>query len=131
VACGNNKISRDYLTSQPASTQSQSDRFFAALRAPETVRVGGKDREAYFSRFTSTSNTTEYFLDDKGRKTFDPSRHVHVIHDDGKSEVRMHITDRQDGRTLHTDHVRLPRPSGNAVNAAEARLVSILRSKKQ
>lgn len=115
----------------PASAQSQRDRLFSAQRAPDTVTVGGKDLEAYFSQYTPASKTTDYFLDEKGQKTFEPTFHVHVIHDDRKSEVRMHITDRRDGTALHTDHVSLQRPSGNEVNAAEARLVSILRSKKR
>lgn len=130
MACGNNKISRDYLSSQPASGQSQGDRLFASQAAPDKVSVGGKLVDAYFSQYTSSSQTSDYFLNDRGQKTFDPTLHVHVIHDDGKAEVRMLITDRRDGTTQHSDRVTLKAPSGTQVNAAEERLVAILRSKK-
>lgn len=94
------------------------------------MNVKGKDREAYLSQYKESSKTTDYFLNEKGEKTTDPTLHVHVIHDDSKGEVRMHITDRRNGAEVRDKISPLTRPSGNEVNAAEARLVAILRSKK-
>lgn len=73
----------------------------------------------------------DYFLDENRNKTLDSKLHVHVIHDERKDEVRLHITDRRGGDRAEQPHkLTLSRPSGNEVNAAEARLAAILRQMK-
>lgn len=137
MACGNNKVSRDYLSSQPTSATSRSQRLFndtRRARDEQIVLVNSKgEHKLVEERYSNVrrDGAVEYFLDENRNKTLDPKLHVHVIHDERKNEVHLHITDRRGSeRAVHTHKTTLPHPSGNEVNAAETRLAMILRDMK-
>lgn len=131
MACGNNKVSRGYLSSQPSSTAQQGARLFnETRRAPEQLMVTNKRGkfklvDAMYSGDRG-DGTVERFLDQNRNETFNASLHIHEIHEPN-GDVFLHITDRRDGAPAQQSHkTRLRAPSGNQVNAAEARLAAIL-----
>lgn len=88
----------------------------------EVVRESGKQvakrgplAGRWHSKYMSKDGSIQVLLDKNGNVT-DQYPHVHVIHDEPGSEVRIHVT-RSEGR--HSDHEVLPgNASGNEVNAA-------------
>jgi hypothetical protein len=81
----------------------------------------------YYSQ--SNRDTIDYFVGPDGGQTFAPDRHVHVIHKEAENEVQLVLTDRTHKGEFHSEHVRLPNPSGNEVNAAIAKLVEKLNAR--
>lgn len=136
MACGNNMVSRGYLSSQPSSNAQQGTRLFnETARAEGKVRIrNSRGREQLVDRKYSDvrkDGSVHYFLDENRNKTLNENLHVHVRHDEKKGEVQLHITDRRGGGAAQQPHsVTLRAPSGNEVNAAEARLAAILRDMK-
>ena len=133
VACGNNKVSRSYLSSQPSSASQQGHRLFnETKRAPEQLMVTNKKGayklvEAMYSG-NRKDGTVERYLDENRNETFNASLHIHEIHEPN-GDVFLHITDRRaGGPAQHSDHVVLKQASGSQVNAAEQRLAGIMRS---
>lgn len=124
MACGNGKVSRDYLSSapadpatlfirahlgQPAARAAQDPRVVVRLpRAPRSERWGdrkdpdGKDGHMYYSHAQARdkpdqelkAGVTDYFIGPDGNPTIDPNRHIHVIHDEKSQEVKLILTDR-------------------------------------
>jgi hypothetical protein len=136
VACGNNKVSRGYLSSQPSSTAEQGARLFnETARAEGKVAVkNSRGRQLLVDRKYSDirrDGSVHYYLDENRNKTLNENLHVHVQHDEKKGEVHLHITDRRGGGAAErSNSTTLRAPSGNEVNAAEARLAAILRDMK-
>lgn len=136
VACGNNKVSREYLSSQPSPTAQQAIRLFnETARAEGKVAVtNSRGREQLVERKYSDirrDGSIHYFLDENRNQTLNEKLHVHVRHDEKKGEVQLHVTDRRGGGPAQQSHsTTLRAPSGNEVNAAEARLAAILRDMK-
>jgi hypothetical protein len=132
MACGNNHVSRDHLSSQPTSVADTTSKLFgsqprALERAPKSQRWGGRDGQMYYSQ--SNRETIDYFVGPDGKETFRPDRHVHVIHDEAKHEVRLVLTDRTHKGEFHSEHVSLSNPSGNEVNTAIGKLVEKLNAR--
>ena len=132
MACGNNHVSRDSLSSQPTSGQSQSSALFSGSfeRAPVSERWG----QMYYSQSQGSethADTVDYFVDENGRQTFDPKRHVHVIHDEKKQEVRLVVTDRTQGPgDPHVEKVTLRgNPSAKDVDSGVQAMLSVLNSR--
>ena len=93
--------------------------------------VDGKVVPRNMSYSKSGRGTVEYFIGPDGTPTFDPERHVHVIHDGtaGPGTVELIITDRTQAGDPHVDHmVLVNEPSGNRVNAAIAEMVKEMNS---
>jgi hypothetical protein len=134
MACGDNHIGRDNLSSDPKGLSATSSELFAAPpaakgfpRAPESEKWGGKDRQMYYSQ--GSLNRTEYFIGPDGNLTFAPDRHVHVIHNEKDKEVILVLTDRTQTakEDPHLNKLILPgNPSGNEVNDAIAAMVKEL-----
>jgi len=149
VACGNNNVSRSYLSSEPSTTSKQSAQLFneriRARQGPlhnETAKAEGTvavknakgkviTPEQRYSGILKDGVSFDYFLDENGNKTLNTDLHIHVVHDETNGLVRMHITDRRNNvAAKHTDHIGLKSPSGNDVLAAELKLADILRTMK-
>lgn len=136
VACGNNKVSRGYLSSQPSSTAQQGVRLFneTARAEGKVVLKNSRGRELMVDRkysYIRRDGSVHYFLDENRNKTLNEKLHVHVRHDEKNGEVHLHITDRRGGGAAQPLHpTTLRAPSGNEVNAAEVRLAAILRDMK-
>lgn len=140
MACGNNHVSRDYLSSSPTSTKSaasalsmpQAQSVSSAQRLPE-VRIGKSRRQGFQSRVTTQSGVVDqagvvdYFIGPDGEQTHEPALHVHVVHE-ANGDVTMRITDRQDGTTKRSSQIELKSPDGNQVRDAERALAEVLRS---
>lgn len=93
--------------------------------------VEGKEVTRNMSYSKSSNETVEYFIGPDGTPTFEPERHVHVIHDGkaGPGTVKLIITDRtQEGDPHVQDMVLRDYPSGNEVNAAIAEMVKEMNS---
>jgi hypothetical protein len=74
------------------------------------------------------ADVTDYFIGPNGNPTVDPNRHIHVIHDEGKKEVKLILTDRtQENMPTHLLEITLPGDaSGNQVKRAiNAMLVTL------
>lgn len=85
-------------------------------------------RDMYYSK--STRDTVEYFVGPDGNKTYSPERHVHVIHDETKKEVRLVLTDRTHPSDPHVQKLALPGdPSGNEVNEAISKMLETLNNR--
>lgn len=138
MACGNNHVSRDNLSSGPKDVSAVSNELFAAPpavtqfpRAPESKRWGGKDQNMFYSRSRtyksqSRPNIVDYFIGPDGNPTFAPDRHIHVIHNEATKEVKLVLTDRTqtEKKDQHGVPIVLPGdPSGNQVNDAIAALI--------
>jgi hypothetical protein len=131
MACGNNHVGRDDLSSGPKDVSAVTDELFAAPpavtqfpRAPESKRWGGRDQNMFYSR--SKSDIVDYFIGPDGNPTFAPDRHIHVIHNEAAKEVTLVLTDRTqtEKKDQHGVPVILPgNPSGNQGNNAIAALV--------
>lgn len=147
MACGNGKVSRGYLSSGPTSASSAAQSMFSAPapgpvapavvhipalpRAPQKGDVfNGKklDRDMYYSQ--STRDTVEYFVGPDGNKTYSPDRHIHVIHDEAKKEVRLRLTDRTYPGDPHVEKLDLPGDlSGQQVNDAISKMLETLNNR--
>jgi hypothetical protein len=147
VACGNGEVSRGYLSSEPTSASSAAQSMFsapaqepgtpavvhvpAAPRAPQKGDVvnGQKvTRNMYYSK--STQDTVEYFVGPDGNKTYSPDRHVHVIHDETKGEVRVVLTDRTYPGNPHVDEVPLRGdPTAKQVDDAISKMLETLNNR--
>lgn len=95
--------------------------------------VDGKVVTRNMSYSKSGRGTAEYFIGPDGTPTFEPERHVHVIHDgeDGTGTVKLQITDRTQTGNPHMEEqavVLRGYPSGNEVNAAIAEMVKEMNS---
>ncbi|CCI52745.1 hypothetical protein BN13_200005 [Nostocoides jenkinsii Ben 74] len=135
MACGNNHVSRDYLSSPPAPAKSAASALSkpqvqlpsTARRLPE-VRIGNQPpRQGFQSRVNTRTGVVDYFIGPDGQQTHEPALHVHVIHQ-ANGDVTMHITDRQDGTTKHSTQIELKSPDGNQVRDAERALAEVLGS---
>lgn len=131
MACGNNHVSRDYLSSAPKSAPSVVNALFTPPpivrlpRAPTSKKWGGKDKQMFYSRGTETK--TDYFVGPDGNPTYAPDRHVHVIHDEKSKTVTLLLTDRTHQKDQHPETVTLRNdPSGNEVNAAIAAMLQVM-----
>lgn len=143
LACGNNNVSREYLSSQPASTSQQSQRLFNETQRAEgkATITNSKGREMrvnqkYSGATGSIKDLTKAesihrYLDENRNHTLNTTLHIHERHDEKKGEVHLHITDRRAGGSAkHSHHIQLQRPSGNDVNKAEMKLAAILKEMK-
>lgn len=133
MACGDNNITRDHLSSAPVSLPLPGERLMN-----ETARAEGdvtlkNSRGKEFTTERRYSDLNEYgdiheFLDENRNKTLNTDLHIHKIHDERKNTVRLVITDRRGGKAAeHPVKLELTAPSGNEVNAAEASLAAVLR----
>jgi hypothetical protein len=139
MACGNNEVSRDHLVSQPSTSEGITDRMLTAARqvnARETAPASNgqvkppfpkAEGRNWYSKYNQRGEQeVEVLLDQDGQPTTGRP-HIHVIHDEMKGEVRMHITAGTRNRPQRSDHIVLTgNVSGNEVNAAVAELVAIL-----
>lgn len=135
MACGNNHVSRAYLSSQPTATSSASKVLKKRLtpaqvesainrqRLPMIIVDGGKPRQAFESR--SRNGQVDYFIGPDGKQTHKPDLHLHVIHKPN-GDVTMEITNRRD--KTRSSQIVLKSPDGNDVRHAELALAEILRS---
>lgn len=137
MACGNNHVTRDYLSSVPSTAAAtataalQRARQSAAAVSP-TAKVprGWVSRNYTVLPGTSTRDPNRDFVErmlDKDGKPVAGSvyPHIHVLHDEIKGVAKVHITT---SRGKHSDGVVLKgNPSGNVVNAAVDRLGDILK----
>jgi hypothetical protein len=137
MACGNNHVTRDYLSSAPSTAAAtataalQRARQSAAAISP-TAKVprGWVSRNYTVLPGTSTRDPNRDFVERMVDKNGNPIAashypHIHVIHDENNGLVKAHITT-SPGR--HSDGVELKgNPSGNVVNAAVDMLGDILR----
>jgi hypothetical protein len=131
VACGNNKVSRGMLSSQPRSTAQQGRLLFnETRRAPEQVMVTNKRGkfklvDAMYSQ-SRKDGTVDRFLDENRNETFNASLHIHEIFEPS-GDVFLHITDRRGFTPAQKLHeIPLRAPSAKQVQAAEMRLAAIL-----
>lgn len=107
-------------------------------RAPMSARWGHRERtddqlkQTYFS--AGNRHTVEYFIGPDGNQTFEPERHIHVIHheqtDKRKNWVELILTDRTVNGNSHQQHpikeTLLGNPSGQAVNDAIGALLTVM-----
>jgi hypothetical protein len=157
MACGNNHISRGYLTSQPVSAKSQANRLLIDIRRAssspttqpmkaeleeiplkndtrkadkvEIVKKSGRRKtvDEYYSQIRK-DGAIDYLLDKNRNQTLESKLHIHVIHEKS-GKVVMKITDRRGGlRAIEYEPIPpLLNPSGNEVKEAEVKLARILR----
>jgi len=148
MACGNNRISRSYLSSLPSAPAAASSRLFQRsstmsqqqvltrlAELSEDEKRGWASRNYTIDRATGKHDTSrptiEVLLDQDGQPT-KAYPHVHVIHDESKNEVRVHITEGSRAHSSHSHHQPLPgNPDGYTVNAAVATLTAILRARRK
>jgi len=96
----------------------------AGQAAAKKVAAKGRQEGRWYSKYRSDDGTIHVMLDRDGNLT-NQYPHVHVIHDEPGSEVRIHVTL---GPRRHSDHEVLPgTASGNEVNAAIERALRKLR----
>jgi hypothetical protein len=167
MACGNNNISRSYLTSPPtsggardiagrlaagprraAAASAKRSGYRSVKMTPEQVRSAAERRLAAakteprsgtYARAPEIAGKQQYytamhadgtiheFIDRSGDQTFIKT-HVHVIHDEGNDEVRLHIS-LGDGSERHSEKIALVGASGQEVNAAVDLLTEALRAR--
>jgi hypothetical protein len=107
-----------------SAVQAFKKRLEAVREAGKQVAKKGRLAGRWYSKYMSSDGSIQILLDKNGNVT-DQYPHVHVIHDEPGSEVRIHVT-RSEGR--HSDHEVLPgNASGNEVNAAIERALRKLR----
>lgn len=127
MACGNNHVSREYLSTQPQKASSAA-RVLEKTRLP-VVNVDGRgERQAHQSRARVTAEgaeTIDYFIGPDGNQTHVPDLHIHVIHNPN-GDVTMEITNRRD--KTRSSKLELQQPDGNEVRRAEQALAEILRT---
>ena len=129
MACGNNNVSRSYLSSQPRSPQPPSPGNGSGTKdqkaIPPVTFPKAKTEKEWYSKYNQRGEgEVEVLLDKHGRPTMGYP-HVHIIHDEEKGEVRLHNTMAKKG---HRDHIVLPgTPTGTEVNAAVNHLRSVLK----
>ncbi|MDA8046705.1 MAG: hypothetical protein M0Z30_15930 [Actinomycetota bacterium] len=132
MACGNNHISRGYLTSQPTKAQLEGIPLKNDTRKADKVEIlkkSGRRKtvDEYYSQIRS-DGAIDYLLDKNRNQTLESKLHIHVIHEKS-GKVVMKITDRRGGlRAIEYEPIPpLLNPSGNEVRAAEVKLARILR----
>jgi hypothetical protein len=129
MACGNNDISRDYLSSQPANSSSQADSLFSgridhsAAKNELPVYNSRQHRKQFDPKDVWFSKTNQYRGNDPrgpsqiheligrdGRPTKDHP-HVHVITNTRTGQVELHLTENTRLDPVHSHHLRLPGPA--------------------
>lgn len=130
MACGNNNVSRGYLSSQPtppspsSASQQSASRQQRALPSSAFPKAGDQQWYSSYNR----RGEVQVLLDKEGKPTTGYP-HVHVVHDPNKGQVRMHNTL---SKGVHVDGRRLPgNASGTQVNAAVNDLLAALKRRSR
>lgn len=131
MACGNNHVGRDYLSSQPATSTAKtlgSSEIRAAverLKLPMVI-VDGEEKEGRPSGL-GKDGTIDYYIGPDGRQTHEPGLHAHVFHKPN-GDVTIEITDRNN--EARSSRLVFKNLDGNQVREAEQALAAIMRTLK-
>ena len=135
MACGNNKVSRSYLTSQPTSSRTLGEKLFGGpgkpllqpSKAPKAAHAKVIQSKTYrsnprtFDPNNRWSQKTTKMVTKKGEKIdkheellgkdgerTEENPHIHVIRDKEKGVIRMHLTEGTRTHVVHSHHIEVP-----------------------
>lgn len=124
MACGNNKITRSYLSSPPTSVVADLGRIAVnKRRLDEFILPNGGDQK----------------LASSAERKRHEGRHVHVVryHDNDPTQVLVQVTDKgnregsRDGRGHHEFVLFLRNPPRHDVDKAVAQMLAALNSRRR